>query len=354
MPSLLLAPTKTGTPFDNTIEINVRGKWCRVPALRTHGKNIIVRGRWIKTAIINAEEWMETEVEDPELCVKELKEQRLPGLRADLFTFSQKLPATVPKYKYPMELDSVAAARTASYKDWWEGLPQETRKNVRRSQKRGVLVRVQPLDDQLIRGIVGVNNDSPIRQGVPFAHYGKTYDQVRIDQSTYLDRSEFICAYLGDELIGFMKIVYRGEIASILQFLPKGSHQDARPANTLIAKAIEVCEAKGLSYLTYGMFNYGNKSDSPLRDFKIRNGFAEVLVPRFYVPLTRWGHFCIKMNLHRGLHAIIPHSLITLGVSARAKWYHFKQTMSRCSSMTERPNRDRQMGRSNPPAGSNT
>lgn len=339
---------------ESSVEISVLGKWTRVPALEVSGKTIIVKGKWVRMAVIHDEEWLETELEDPDLCVRRLKERGTHPLRADVFTFSQKLPGTLPKYKYPMEWDSIAAARTTSFKDWWDELPQETRKNIRRSQKRGVLVKVQELDDNLIRGIVSVNNDSPIRQGVPFVHYGKSFNQVRKDQSTFLDRRDFVCAYLGDELIGFMKIVYRGGIASILQFLPKASHQDVRPANALLSKAVEVCEEKGVSYLTYGMFNYGNKSDSPLRDFKIRNGFEEILVPRFYVPLTRWGVLCMKMNLHRGLHGILPHNVITLVISARARWHRLRQSMGRCSSMAERPNRNRQTECSNPPAGSNT
>ena len=121
-----------------------------------------------------------------------------------------------------------------------------------------------------------------------------------------------------------MKIVYRGEVASILNFLPKASHDDKRPANALVAKAVELCAAKGVSYLTYGMFNYGNKHDSPLREFKIRNGFGEVLVPRFYVPLTGWGALCMKLQLHRGALGILPHRVITLGVAARAKWNNVK------------------------------
>ena len=59
----------------------------------------------------------------------------------------------------------------------------------------------------------------------------------------------------------------------------------------LIAKAVGICETQGISYITYGLYNYGNKRDSPLREFKIRNGFEEILVPRFFVPLTRGGGF---------------------------------------------------------------
>jgi hypothetical protein len=338
----------------NNIEISVKGKWLTVPALNVGGKNIIVRGRWVRKAIVEAEEWLATEVEDPEMCVKTLKAQPLRELRADIFCFTQKLPTTSPKYSYQMEWHSTAAAHITTFKEWWDELPQETRKNVRRSQKRDVVVSVKSLDDELIRQIVEVNNDSPVRQKIPFAHYGKTFEQVKKDQSTFLDRSDFICAYLGSELIGFMKIVHRGKVASILQMLPRASHQDKRPANALVAKAIEVCEAKGVSYLTYGMFNYGNKGDSPLRDFKIRNGFEEILVPKFYVPLTIWGSVCMKLKLHRGLLGVVPHSVIATGVRARATWYDFNQKMGRCSSMSERSNRNRQMECSNPPAGSST
>ena len=62
--------------------------------------------------------------------------------------------------------------------------------------------------------------------------------------------------------------------------------EDKRPANALIAKMVEVCEAKGISHLIYGLYNYGNKRNSSLLEFKIRNGFEEFLVPRYYIPLT--------------------------------------------------------------------
>ena len=89
----------------------------------------------------------------------------------------------------------------------------------------------------------------------------------------------------------------------------------------MLAKAVEVCEAKKVSYLTYGMFRYGNKRDNPLLSFKTRNGFEEMLVPRFYVPLTKWGALCLRAKLHRGLLGILPHGIITAAVNVRSKWY---------------------------------
>jgi hypothetical protein len=322
----MLAQEKSSpTPAENTGEIYIKGKWVRVPALDVDGKTIVVRGKWLKMAVVRSEEWLETELEDPEGCVKKLKEQRPHGLRADIFTFTQKPPTTVAKYEYPVEWDSVAAIRLTSFKEWWESLPQETRKNVRRSQKRGVVVRVRSFDDDLVRELIVLNNDNPMRQGQRNTQYGKAFDQVRKDYSSFLDRSDLVCAYFGDELVGFLKIVYRGEVASILNLIPKTSHFDKRPANALIAKAVELCAAKGVSCVTYGMFNYGNKRDSPLREFKIRNGFEEILVPRFYIPLTMWGALGMKAKLHRGLLGILPHSVITLAIDLRSKWYNFRQ-----------------------------
>ena len=176
-PLLLPSSNKTQAMTMRTIEISVGGKWRTVPAIDANGKIIIIRGRWVKVAHVNDEEWLETDLEDPEACVKGLREQRSQGLRADIFTFTQKPPSTLPRYQYPLEWDSVAVARTSSFKEWWEKLPQETRKNVRRSQKRGVMITVKELDNDLIRGIVGVNNDSPVRQERPYTHYGKSFEQ---------------------------------------------------------------------------------------------------------------------------------------------------------------------------------
>src|ERR1700690_1298907 len=86
---------------EHTIDVSVRGKWFSVPALTLNGKDTVVRGRWVRTAVIEDEEWLETEIDDPEQCIKTLKAQKSKALRADIFTFAQKLPATRPKYNYP-------------------------------------------------------------------------------------------------------------------------------------------------------------------------------------------------------------------------------------------------------------
>jgi hypothetical protein len=338
--------------IDNSIEIRMKGRWVAVPSVDVNGKKIYATGTWLRTARVRSEEMMEDEVSNPVTYIEELKGSGNKLLKAAIFTFPQKLPSTEPRYPFPFEWESVAAIHLASFNQWWEGLPQETRKNVRRSAKRGVVVRIADFDDNLIEGIRRVNDDSPLRQGMRNAYYGKSSEETRKLYGEFCGRCDFICAYHGDEMIGFLHLVYRRGIASILNLTTKPSHFDKRPANSLLAEAVRVCETKGISYITYGLYNYGNKRDSPLREFKIRCGFDEILVPRFFVPLTWWGAICVKAKLHRGLIGILPPPAITAGLRIRTLWYKVKAYLSRCSSTPERPNRTRQMERSNPPAGS--
>ena len=339
---------------ETSIELRVRGRWITVPAVDVDGKKVFATGKWLRMAKVRGEEMMETELENPEAYIAKLTGDANDVLKADIFTFTQKVPATHPNYSYPMEWESVAAIHLVSFKQWWEGLPQETRKNVRRSQKRNVAVRIKEFDDDLIQGIREVNDESPLRQGMPNGYYGKSYDETKTLYGEFVGRCDFICAYSNDNLIGFLHLVYRGAVASILNLTTRPSHFDRRPANALVAKAAELCEAKGISYITYGLYNYGNKHDDPLRTFKIRNGFEEILMPRFFVPLSRWGALCMKAKFHRGHIGILPYPVIRIAVSARSLWYRLAASMSRCSSVVEQPNSHRQTGRSTPPAGSNT
>ena len=334
------------------VEVRIKGRWVTVPVMEVAGDRLVAGGRWLKIARVRGEEMGEKELENPELYMTALKNDTDKILKADIFTFTQKLPATQPKFPYPMDWESVAAIPLNSYKQWWESLSQETRKNVRRSQKRGVVIRIKEFDEDLIEGLRGVNNDSPLRQGMKNAYYGLTPEETRKRYEEFVGRCDFICAYYEDEMIGFLHLVYRKNIAAILNLTTRPSHFDKRPANALMAKAVEICEANSISYISYGLYNYGNKRDSSLKEFKIRNGFEEILVPRYFVPLTLWGKICIMAKFHRGLIGNLPSSVIVAGLRARTLWYKLNISKRRCSSMSERSNCDRQMECSNPPAGS--
>jgi hypothetical protein len=304
-------------------DIYVKGKWIKVPSTRIDDRTVVVTGRFISTAAVHDESWLEGQVvENPENFIHKLKTSKL---NADIFTFVQKIPDTQPKYKYHFEWDNVAAIPITTFKEWWEKrLPQVTRKSVRRAAKRGVTSKVSEFNDELINGIIGIHNDTLLRQGVPNADYGKDFNVVKEEYSSYLDKSLFIGAYLESELIGIIKLVQMGQLASIMQIISKTTHYDKRPTNVLITKAVEVCEKKGISFLIYGKYVYGNKADSSLTEFKRRNGFEQINMPRYYIPLTLKGKIAINLNIHLGLLGILPSNVISFLRKLRSKWYNIK------------------------------
>lgn len=289
-------------------EIAARGKTIRVNSAQIDGRTIIVNGGLIKTATVFDEEFVEGNViHDPRGFLSKLLES---GLQADIFTFAEKIYEAEQKHPYPFEWDNAAVACTTSFKDWWEKLPQESRKNVRRAAKRGVIVQLASFDEKFIQGIKEIYDEMPVRQGRRFWHFGKDLETVKSENGTYLDRSEFIGAYHNGALIGFMKFVRVGRIATMMQILSKAAHYDKRPMNAMIAKAVEVCQEKGLSYLVYSKFTYGNKMQSQIADFKRRNGFVQMNFPRYFIPLTLKGKLVLRLKLHRGLLGILPSWLI--------------------------------------------
>ncbi len=318
-----------------TIEVSVRGKWVNVPAIDINKQTFVVHGKQIRIASLYDEDYLTQGVIDPAECVRVLKEQRT-GISADIFYFSQREPDVQPHYEFPVELRSLAVANVSSCDAWWRKVSHGTKCNVRQAKKRGVEVRVQVFNDDLIRGIIDIQNESPIRQGRRFYHYGKPFEQVKRDHGSFLDSCDFICAYVGKELIGFLKLIYRGDTATIMQLNSKLACQQKRPTNALLEKAAELCASKGVSYLVYGDLSLWNKRGSSLRDFKLRNGFEEMLVPSYYVPLTPWGLFCVKTKLYRGRFGILPGSLISAGLELRRRWYDYAFRNSKVRNATDK------------------
>src|SRR6266480_268299 len=301
-------------------EIRSAGKTFYVPSAEVCGRTVVVTGKWIRTAQVKDEEVVEgVTVVYPESFITKLKESEL---KADVFTFAQRPPETTPKYDYHWELENWAATPTTCFKDWWENrLPQESRKNVRRAAKRGVVVRIVPFDDNLVSGVHRIYNETPVRGGRLFWHFGKDFETVRRELATYLERSQFIGAYWNEELIGFIKMVYVDHVAMLMHIISMNEHYDKRPMNALITKAAEVCEQKGISQLIYGKFIYGNKRRSTLVEFKRRNGFEQVNFPRYYVPLTLRGKIFVRLRLYRDLNALIPEPNLQPLLNLRA-WYY--------------------------------
>lgn len=289
-------------------------------SLPFEGRRIVCAGGWVRTASIFDEVWLDLPRLSNPFAALETVERS--DLGADLFTFGQSLPDTAVEFPdLHVDYDNLAVGPTADFKAWWDALPQESRKNCRKAQKRGVAVRSVEFDDELAAGIKSIYDETPIRQGRRFPHYGKDLATVRAENASYLERARFVGAFLEGRLIGFIKMVYSGRTARIMQIIARNDQYEKHPTNALLAAAMELCSKQSIDRLIYGQYVYGRKRNSSVTEFKRRNGFVEVLLPRYYIPLTVRGRFALSTGLHRGVAANLPEPVTQFLLDARSLVY---------------------------------
>lgn len=298
-------------------QIRIKGKPLRVPSVRIEDRTVIATGRWIKVAAVRHEELLEGDtLSDPESFISDLKKS---GLRADIFTFGQRVPNSTPKYNYCTEWENDAVIPITTFSHWWKNCAEYSiRKAVNRAKKLGVLARVAEFTNEFVEATCPIYNETPVRQGKVFWHFGKDFPTIKSELGTYLDRSIFIGAYCKEELIGFMKVTWVGDTGTITQILSLKRHFDKRPNNALIAKAVEICEAEHKSHFIYGSFVYYDPN-STLTEFKRRSGFEPVPLPRYYIPLTLKGKIALMLGLHRGIAGNTPEPIMRLFLKIRKR-----------------------------------
>ena len=300
--------------IDLTKDIIYRnGKPIKVDGIRIDNKRLIVKGRFLTVARL-WDEWYE-DVGDPEVIMRALK-RCTPT--PDIFTFWQRLPDRVPLYWYYHENEALSAIPLKDFRHWWERqIKSDTRKKAKRSEKRGIEIRTLPLDDAFVRGVMGVFNETPVRRGRPFWHYGKDFDTLKEELSRDLEKSKFIGAYYEGTLVGFVKLVYaEGRFANPGLIVSKLEFRKAYIDNALLAKSVELCCNDGVPYLTYTRWRRGTQAE-----FLMRNGFENTSVPRYWVPLTTRGAAAIKLGLHRDIRTYIPEWLLDSLLGLRKAFY---------------------------------
>lgn len=290
--------------------------------ISVYGRSIKVEGRLIRMARIDGEKYCF--LDNPEPVVEGL---RKCNARVDLFTFMQRLPETTPKYKYPMEWDNFAALPITTFDNWWnKQIGFKARNKAKQAEKRGVALREIPFDEALVDGICKIYNETPFRQGKRFPHYGMTVDQVRRYAGTFLDQSVFIGAFFENQLIGFIKLTMdeTRTQAGLMHIVSMVSQRDKAPTNALVAQAVRACAERNIAFLVYSNFAYGKKESDSLSDFKERNGFERIDIPRYYVPLTAAGRAALRLGVHHKLTDLLPESFQRKLRDLRTAWYSRK------------------------------
>jgi hypothetical protein len=300
--------------------VSVKGQMRSIPALRFGDHVITISGTLVRVARIFDAYWLEADtLPDPRLVIERLRNIENPP---DLFTFTQRVPEETPSLEFFHEWDNVAVVPITSHDHWLrKQVSPAARRNVKGSAKKGVVVRACAFDESYIRGIMSISDESPIRAGRRYWHFGKDFATVEAEQGTYRERATYLGAFLGTEMIGYLKLVWDTRTAAIMQIVSMLKHRDARPNNALLSEAVRHCVERGVSYLQYERFVYGDKVDSPLTRFKRENGFVRMDVPVYYVPLTTKGRVALRLGLHRGQKDRLPRWVTRPLRRLRESWY---------------------------------
>ena len=306
--------------MSDRFKISIKGRMKDVPIFQINDIIIIVKGRFVKTAAIFDEYWLEAgKLPAPELVINELKKKEN---KPDLFTFAQRIPYIEPNFNFSLEWENLAGIPISTYDQWYKNqIASSTRRNIRASEKKGVVVLPAEYNEEYVQGIMSIYDESPIRHGKKYWHYKKDFETVKKENATYAERSTFLGAYHQNEMIGYMKIVWDKHSAAIMQILSKMAFLDNRPNNALLAEAVRQCCDRGVGYLLYEKFIYGNKIGDSLTKFKQNNGFVKIDIPRYYIPLTQKGLLALRLGFHRSPKERLPDSVLAPIRNLRTKWY---------------------------------
>lgn len=279
--------------------------------LQLDGVRLSVRGRLIRVASL-ADEGYEF-IGEPRSF---LDRMHSTGLPVDVLSFTQSIGDPVPRYAYVREQEAYAVMSIDTYDHWWKRqINDKTRNMVRKAGKKGLTLRSFELNERAVLGIKAIYDESPLRQGKPFKHFGKSPEVLLREHATYADRSDFVGAFNGDELVGFIKLVHQSGWSSLMQIISSIAHRDKAPTNALIAKAVEICAQRGIKRLQYGIW-----SRRSMGDFKAHHAFEPFEVPRYFVPVSLVGHAALRLGLHKPIRSRVPEHLVDRLAALRERW----------------------------------
>lgn len=295
-------------------QLRRKGVTITCDAVTVNNQVFLVTGRFMRTAALL--HYVEEDLTRPDVIVRQLKKATV---RVDILKFWQRVPDTTPKYSHFHEFRDVAVVPVTTHKHWFEKqISQTARNKIRKAAKGGISIREEPLSDELVRGVMAINDESPTRRGKPYWHYRKDFDTVKKELSDDPEKSIFVTAYDGEELIGFIKLLLEDRFLRTTLVLDKMSRRGNAPSpmNSLFSKAVEVCEQRRIPYFVYSVWRRGDHGH-----FQQSNGFVKMPVPEYFVPLTMRGRLALALGLHNGIKARIPERMMINLLNLRARWY---------------------------------
>jgi len=261
-------------------------------------ESLVVRRKIFFTIARDSREYLQSIV-PTEGLINELRRRHV-----DIFSFLERrwcCSLSKPSKSWTKSEDNIGLLHLTSYDDWWKGIGKKTRNMIRKAEKMGVRTEIAKANDKLAEGIWKIFNETPIRQGRGFPHYGISLDVVK-QNLLFFPESAYIGAYFQGELVGFIHLVRGDRLTVISQLLSLQTCWDKAVNNALMAKAIEFCACNHSEWIMYGRMGNHPTLDS----FKESNGFTKFQVTRYFLPLTTKGRLVIKLGLNRELKDSLP------------------------------------------------
>lgn len=225
----------------------------------------------------------------------------------DLFTFIQRtFVQETFKYPFHSENENIAVMKIDSYENWWtKTLRKKERQSVKKAEKSGVEVKKVEANEDFLKGVQRIYNETQYREGRRYSGYGLSIEHLREKYSDIGD-SDILGAYVNRQLIGLLWLTYGDRAAMFRSFVSFIRQRDKCPNNALIAEAVRNCHRRKISFLVYGN-HYGFLPNLDL--FREHQGFRKTPLPRHYVPLSRNGRLAIELGIHRKLEYSLPKSV---------------------------------------------
>lgn len=246
---------------------------------------------------------LEMDIVPTDESLRELKQKGV-----DIFTFIERgwcFDIFDPPTYWVRAPDNVALLCFDSYQDWLRSVIKKTRHNpVKRAEKKGIKTTLVEPTEKFAEGMWQIYNETPIRQGRSFPHYGVSLETIKKGVLS-LSNAVYIGAYFQDELAGFIQLYFGDNVAIISQILSLTKHFDKNVNKALVAKTVETCASRNVHFLIYARM--GNHPT--LDKFKEENGFTKFQITRYYIPLTRKGKIATILGLHRDLKDALPKSI---------------------------------------------
>ncbi len=132
----------------------INGKAVSLDCAKIDGQTYSVTRRFVRVISLE-DDWYE-DVVDPASVIATLNKSKI---RADVFTFWQRLPEIEPRYQYHTEWESLAVLSIKSFDYWWsKQIKDKTRNMVRKAEKSGIEVREASYESKVEHRNKAINN----------------------------------------------------------------------------------------------------------------------------------------------------------------------------------------------------